>query len=352
MKTYVGEKETTWLFVMLFISRFLLRGINSFVASTGNTAYISIFLCAAAVLLIFWLTNKIIPLIKYNLSELVNKVYGRKIGLVLGSVIFVITVLNASSRLRMFTAAVGDEVMTASPIMYIMLFFGAGAAAAAYFGAEPLTRYSYIAGILMFAASAVVCALNIKHINIENLLPHKGVYSGSIGGIFSHLYMFSDALYLYCMPRFLKSGKSVNKIGTRALAISGTAVTLIAFFYCAAVPYPSSAEFEYPFFRLSALAEASLLLQRMEGFVYLIWIFSGFISVGALAMFAMNIFFEVFDTSDAKGTLPLLIFIIIGAAYSKSDFEKALNYMICITAFIFTPITAVLYRIRSRRTKA
>lgn len=351
MRTYIGERETVWLFVLLFMSRFLLCGINGFVDSAGSMAYISLLVCAAGALLIFWITNKVISLMKYTLGEMMNLAYGKKIGFALRIMIFALTVLNASSKLRMYTAAVGEEVLISSPIMYIMLFFVSAAAAAAFFGIEPLTRYSYIAGILILTVSAVICAMNIKHADLGNLLPTKSMCNRSFFDSFSQLYMFSDVLYLYSLPRFLKSGKSVSKIGMRALTAAGIAAGIITFFYCAAVPYPSSMEFKYPYLRLASLAEASILLQRMEGFVYLVWIFSGFISVGATAVFALNIFSDVFDTSDAKGTLPLLIFIIVVIACSKFDFERALNHLLCIAAFVLPLVTAVPYRVKARRGK-
>lgn len=352
MKTYIGEKETKWLFVMLFTSRAFVGAIHDFISFSGSIAYLNVIVCTVLVFLFLLIVNKINPCMKDDLFSMMRFCYGKPAAVALGTVLTALSFLNTAVRLRMFADAVKGAVLPSSPVIYILLFFAAAAAAVLLLGAEPITRYGYVSAIVIFFLTAIICLFNVRQYNVSNLYPHGGEYVKKLSSGTSMIYMFSDVLYLYIISGFFKSGGAVKRIGIRAAAVSGIAVTLLVLFCCALTPYPATLAFKYSFFRLASLAKSSVVLQRLDGLVYIIWIFTGFVSVGALALFTLITFSETFDTSDTKGTLPLTVFVIVVLAYAGIGFEKVLNILLCAAAFLLPAVTAAVCRIKMKGRKS
>lgn len=341
LKIYIGEKETKWLLIIIFTSHFFVSSLTEFIVLFKNAAYIGVILSALCALLFFEITNKINYHMKYDLINMMKKCYGKTITTVLGTVIVALSVVNVSDLMRTFADAIGNVMLKTSPLAYILLFFAIASAASSLLGIKTLTQYAYIVGGAVTLMLFVIFLMNIKQYDVGNLALNFSK-SDKVPKP-SMPYMFSDIIYLFCISDLFKSGRAVIRVGRRAIIISGAAAALIAFFYCAAVPYPASLTFKYPFLRLASVADASIIFKRLEGLVYIIWIFSGFVSVGALSAFSLNIFSKVFNTSDTFGSLPVMIFIITAAAYMGFCSVKIFNFMFWILSFVLPIVTAMVY---------
>ena len=120
------------------------------------------------------------------------------------------------------------------------------------------------------------------------------------------------------------------RVGIKAAVISAVIIVIVTLAYALCVPYPASSVYEYPFFRLATLANASVLFQRLDGAVYITWIFAeGLICTGALALFWSMIFADGFKCSDYKGSAPLVVLIISALSLSSLKAVKNLKHGVC-----------------------
>ncbi len=341
----IGAKETVWLFIILIISRVTLDAVSVFVHNSGTAAAINsicgLVIAAIAVLI----TN--IAFKNNNIKDVFTGVYGKTGQTALRAVLLVVTILNASRRMTMFSDAIGDFVLETSPMVFILCIFALSVFFASFTGIEALSRFSYLAGICIVLFVGIIVVSSSVEARVENIYPILG--KGRALNVFNMLYVFSDIMYFYLIGSHVANKKKHIELGI--VIKSGIIIAFIAFFYTLCVPYPVSEKFVYPIYRLASLANTSVLIQRLDGLVFLIWIFAGFVSVGALTIFASEIFEDVFKLSDRRGALPVITFVIFLLAITGGGKFGFLDTILSIFAFAVFPVTSVIYKYKSRRRK-
>lgn len=343
---YIGEKETGWLLTVLVTSQIFVRGINGFVSASGTAGAIVSLLCCAIVLVYFWIIDKLKFSHDVGMFDMMRESYGNSATVIIGAVLTVLSALNCSMRLKMFSVAVADIVLPDSPQVYVMLFFAVAMLVAVSVGLEALTRYALPAGMVIALLSAAVVAFNFDSYKLTNIFPLLGRGGEGIASSSGMISMFSDFFYIYILADFFRKKHAVKRVSLKAVALSGIIITSITFFYILAVPYPSSAKFDYPFFRLASLANTSVLFQRLDAFVYVIWLFSGFICTGALALFTIMIFSQTFKLSDYKGIVHAFIFLISAFSLTAKNRFSLVNSLFSTFVFSLLAVTAVVYRFK------
>lgn len=344
---HIGERETKWLLVILVTSRFFLGAVSGFVKAAGTAAAVSAAVCSLLVLLYFAVLGKIRLNSEGGISSMLSMGCGKYLGFAAAALLTVFSVFNASARLREFTNAVGDIILPDSPDAYIIIFFAAVMLAVSFFGTETITRYCLAAGTVILLLAALICLMNISSADLLNVCPPLGNgISGILKGLGS-VYLFSDMLYIYLLEDFFRKKGASGRIGVRAAAVSGVVITVLTLMYTLCVPYPASKFFEYPVFRLAALSNTSVLFQRADGIVYIIWLFSGFISSGALALFTAMLFAKCFRADDYRGCVPAVIFIICALALSKTDLSR-FGAVFAAASFIIVGVAAAVQSFREK----
>ena len=351
MKTYIGERETKWLFFILISSRAYIGAINEFVGNMASNAYIGAAICSATAFLLFFFTNKANPLIRRDLFSMMDVCCSRSITVVIGAFLTVVSALNCSYRLRMFSDAVSEIILPNSPVIYVMIFFAAAMAAVPMFGLEPVTRYGLIIGSVIAALTILAAVFNIGGYEASNLYFFKLDFDGGFVKNGFSVYVFSDIFYLYVISDFFKSGGAVRRTGCRSVAMGGILISALTLLYCLCMPYPASEAFGYPFFRLASLAKSSVVFQRLDGIVYIIWFFLGFICTGSLMLFTLMMFSKTFRCSDFKGVLPAAVFSVFALAYLDLKLEFAVNALMLAAAFVLPAVIIPLYNLKTGRRK-
>lgn len=334
----IGSKETTALFVLLILSRVCLGGINGFVSNSGTAASINVLIGIIISLSVCLLVCKVFS--KEDFGNVFKKTYGRTFGIAVLTILFFVTVLNASMSVRNFTQAIGKYVLPNTPDVMIAAVFSFCIVAVSRFGIESVTRYSLAVFFVFVVLFAIILCFSHTEVQIRNIIPFRG--KGGFGNVFDMVYVFSDIIYMFLIIR------GINKNGAKApfyaLATGGIITAVLVLFYTLCVPYPVSERFSYPLYRLASLANTTVVFQRLDGIVYIIWMFSGFISVGTLGYFAAYLFESAFGISDKRAIVPmiaLLVYFISGISIAEYA-----SFLMSIYAFGILPVTALLYKFR------
>ena len=145
--TNINARETHWLFVMLILSRITLDAVSVFVKNSGTAAVInSVFGFLIAFALLF-VTDRCFKVSSFD--DVARDVYGKFGQKVFGFVFFCITLLNSVRRITMFSDAIGDFVLTASPYAFILIIFAVCAFVTALLGIEAIVRIWFIRIMLL-----------------------------------------------------------------------------------------------------------------------------------------------------------------------------------------------------------
>jgi len=336
-----GVKETVALFVILIISRVSLHAISGFVHNSGTAAAINALCGVLIAVLVCLISGSAFK--KTSFTEAFTISYGKIPGSIVLILFLIVTLINASHRMQIFGDAIGEFILNDTPRMYILLIFGVCVYAAAYSGIETITRYSISVIAAFFVFLTIILLSAHGEVSYVNICPILG--KGSFYNVFNMLYVFADIIYMYFVFEGIKGAKAKNVLSV--VLIGGIVAVVLTLFYTLCIPYPVSEEFSFPLYRLASLANSTVVFQRLDGLVFLIWIFTGFISAGALTLFASMLLAKIARLSDRRAVVPSVTFIVFLMSYIlDGDF---IDVVMSIFAFLILPLTALLLKIKENR---
>jgi len=342
---YIGEKETKWLFVVLITSQVFVSGINIFMGMGGILGAFSAFICTLLMLLYFYVTDKIKKSHDIGFFDMLEESCGKKASITAGTILTLLSVFNCSVKLKTFSVAVTDIILPDSPVSFAMLLFAFSILAVLFFGLEALTRYALPAGIVITVFAAAVGVFNFESYKTSNIFPLFGNGQIAPKSIAGGINMFADVFYVYIIAHYFRKKHAVKRVSLNAIAISGIIITAVVFLFNLAIPYPASGNFNYPFFRFSSLANTSVLFQRLDALVYVIWLFSGFLTTGALVLFTSLIFTQSFGISDYKGVVHTVVFAVLALSFSNKNYV-VMQSVFAAVALLLLLFTVTLYRLK------
>lgn len=330
--------EAVYLFSVLGISYIVISGISGFVENSGSAAGINALVCTLVSFLILGLCEKCIG--GKDVFELTDSVYGKKLRFVIMVLFFVVTVLNASVRLGIYTNAVSEMVLGKTPSEVIAAIFCICAFFSCRFGIKSLSRYSLVLFMLFAVMFAIILCFSASEIKAENIFPVLG--KGGLKNAAGMLYLFSDAVYIILSFR----GRCIPKALRYVPLITGIVSIILTVFYTLCIPYYAADPGVYPLYTLASLANSSVIFQRLDGLVFIIWFFCGFVSVGALSLFATEIFSKNFVLSDRCAVAAPVVLLIFLAWHTSLVDQRTVYTIMTVITFIILPLTAILHRIK------
>jgi len=338
----IGVKETSRLFSILIVSTVTLDAIWGFVHNSGTAAFINAILGLIFVLAVVLFSKKAFK--NSNFEVVLKNLYGNWVSTFLILLLLVLTILSASSRMGIFADAIGEYVLSETPRIFILILFCACIFTAVFFGIEAITRYALSVFIAFSVFLAIILLSSYTEVKAINLSPILG--KGSFINVFDMMYVFSDIIYMYLIIGYVADRKKANNVIIRATLTGGIISVICTLFYTLCVPYPVSKEFLYPLYRLASLSNSSVVFQRLDGLVFLIWMFIGFVSVSALTLFAIIIFARLFKLNDTRAlSAPFSLMVLLIAVDGSVNTEFIRNSMTMYT-FLVLIITSLIYRLK------
>lgn len=334
-----GVRETKWLFFILMISHICLGAIGELTKAMATGGIWGLLLSALVALAIMFVTELCLG---SGGCRSLQSYFGYPLYTTLATVLFVVTLFGTAQRMKDFSLAIGSTVLLQSPAVFILFIMSLASFVVALVGLEAITRYALVASGVFFLFAGALFFTNIPRAEIINIYPLGG--KNGFSNPFCSLYVFSDAVYFFFIQKSINNNKKIPYPISKTIitvSVTGVAITL---FYCLCVPYPASTMYKYPLYRLSLLANSSVVFQRLDGLVYIIWIFFSFISQGALVIFAMDIISDALKLKNKKaiaGTVTLICFLI---SMMDSDFTFFVRLFSVGFAFLIFPVCALLVK--------
>lgn len=338
-----GIRETEWLFYILMISHIVTDGICVLTANFATGAWVAIFVSGLVSLGIFFLLEKFINDPGVNMEN----VLGSKVYAFLSLLLFIITVFNAAERMKIFSYPIGEIVLCHSPGIFILFIMALASFAVAFTGIEAITRYSVIASGFFFVCIGVLVLTNISDAGLINIYPIGG--KNGLINPFSGIKIFSDAVYFFFLKDHLKNNSKTRYPLSKVIIRVALTGVVICFFYSLCVPYPASGIYKYPLYRLAVLANSSVVFQRLDGVVYLIWVFFSFISSGTLALFAITVLADSLKIKNRKALCPAVVLLCFLLSLSRQNTGFMGSFAVSIFSFVLFPGAILWSRLRRKK---
>ena len=161
--------------------------------------------------------------------------------------------------------------------------------------------------------------------------------------------LYTGVLFCFFVPGFISDAKS--KTAFKVTFVAGLFMTLIMLFYNLCIPFPASLKYAYPLHRLSLLANTTLLFQRLDIIVYVLWMLLSFATFGTSALFACNMLSRGLGLKNPKAIAPAVVFLCFLVCMYNLNLEDMFTAVSVLFAFVIFPVVVLCYRIVVGRVK-
>lgn len=335
-----GASEIKWLIVVIVLSDVILKGISNVGSDYGTGAYIPVVISAIVCAVVLMLTNSFFA--HKDFHKVLSSIYGIKPAGFICLSLAVFTLMYASLIMGEYALAIKKFMLPATSEIFILAMMSAALLAVCLTGYEAICRYSSVAAWVFLGFVSVIIFLSLTEAKTENIYPLLG--KGNFKVSLQPFGMFSFVGYYYVISS--KAAGRHKATAFKSLAISFSIIIVLVVIWTLCVPYPLSAKISYPLHRLSLLANNSIIFQRLDGLVFIIWIFSAFISSGALMLIAATVFSEVLGLKNQNAVSPAIVFLAFLLSASGFGFLAFSRTFICLFFLVFMPVSAVICRLK------
>ena len=350
-KIKLNQRQLTLLMSNLLITKMTFSFPRFLFKTSGNGAWIQAIYMSLLAYVILRLSlsffkhtgNKSI----LSLSESLGK---KPLKIAVSLLIAFIIIVHTTTEMRTFLESVKIVLLPKTKIEYILIFFGATVAVGALCGFNALSTINalFFPFCLFFLGSLVLFL--IPTYNINNLFPifGTGVKNIFAGGLLD-MHCFSDLLALNLLYPYIGDIKTIKEGGTRAVLISGTALTLICLAYGMTYPYPYSTEFLLVPYQLSRMVRAGEYFQRFEALFEFVWTLTHLLYSAIYVYILCLVFQDSFKLRSAKSLIPCIVALLCLISFIPASVVELLDTSSLVKRFtapfaLFLPII-ILYQV-------
>lgn len=241
-------------------------------------------------------------------------------------IVSLIIIINVSTEMRTFLESAKIILLPKTKIEYMLIVFGITVAVGGMCGFNALvTINALFFPFCLFFLGALVVFL-IPTYNINNIFPIFGTGAKNIfvNGILD-LHCFSDLLALNLLLPYIGDIKIAKISGTRAVIISGVALTAICLSYGLTYPYPYSTEFLLIPYQLSRMVKAGEYFQRFEALFEFVWTLTHLLYSAIYVYILCMVFQNAFKLRNEKSLIPCIAALVALVSFIPSSVVELLE---------------------------
>lgn len=326
-KLNLNQRQLTLLMTNLLITKMTFSFPRFLFKTSGNGAWIQAIYMS---LLAYVILKLSLSFFEYtgnrsilSLSESIGK---KPLKIAVSLIVAFIIVLHTTTEMRTFLESVKIVLLPKTKIEYILIFFGTTVAIGALCGFNALTTINALFfPFCLFFLVALILFL-IPTYNINNIFP---IFGTGIKRIFADglldMHCFSDLLALNILYPYIGDIKTIKKSGTRAVIISGTALTLICLAYGLTYPYPYSTEFLLIPYQLSRMVRAGEYFQRFEALFEFVWTLTHLLYSAIYVYILCLVFRSSFNLEGSRALLPCIVALLSLVSFIPSSVVELLD---------------------------
>ncbi len=356
MKYKLKSREMTSIFINLITVKMLFTYPRYIVERCLNGGWISVGVCLAAALAIYYLTQLVyLKTGRISILSQAEVIGGRYFKAFVGLVIIALLMMNIAPMVRAFPEAIKTALLQNTPMLIIVSLLAIAVAVGAGFGIDALGRtasvFLPVAGIFVLGFFIMLA----PYYKVTNLFPFSltdVLVRGS-----SSLSVFADIFVLNLLLPYAEDMKAIKKSGMTAIIIGGITGFLIVLAYCLVYPYPSSARFIVPMYQLSRVVRIGTYFQRLESIFEFVWSISILIYTSIYLFVMSDTFKHSFGLKHYKPVVFPVLVILLRLVFWEESYTDALRSNFVVSAimypvfYILPLLFGLLYLAKERRRK-
>ena len=320
-------RQLTLLISNLLITKMTFSFPSFLFKTSGNAAWIqAIYMSLFAYTLLrisfsfFQVTgNKSI----LQLSESIGK---KPLKIAVSLVISFIIIIHMATEMRTFIESAKIILLPKTKIEYMMLFFGIVVTIGAMGGVNALATINALFFPFCLFFLVVLVVFLVPTYNLNNIFPifGTGIKDIFVSGLLD-MHCFSDIIALNLLLPFVGDIKTARESGTKAILISGIALTVICLSYGLTYPYPYSTEFLLVPYQLSRMVKAGEYFQRFEALFEFVWTLTHLLYSSIYAYILCLVFGDTFKLKNEKSLIPCIVALLSLIAFIPSSVVELLD---------------------------
>lgn len=326
-KIRLNQRQLTMLMSNLLITKMTFSFPRFLFKTSGNAAWIQAIYMS---LLAYMILRLSLSFFKYTgnksilqLSESLGK---KPLKIAVSLIVSFIIIIHITTEMRTFLESVKIVLLPKTKIEYILIFFGTTVAIGALCGFNSLSTINALFfPFCLFFLGALVLFL-IPTYNINNIFP---VFGTGVKDVFLNslldMHCFSDLLALNLLYPYIGDIKTIKASGTKAVLISGIALTLICLAYGLTYPYPYSTEFLLIPYQLSRMVRAGEYFQRFEALFEFVWTLTHLLYSAIYVYILCLVFENTFKLRAAKSLIPCVVALLSLVSFIPASVVELLD---------------------------
>lgn len=326
-KIRLNPRQLTLLMSNLLITKMTFSFPRYLFKTSGNAAWIQAIYMSLLAYIVLRLS---LSFFKYTgnksilqLSEILGK---KPLKIAVSLIVAFIIIIHTTTEMRTFLESAKIILLPKTKIEYMLIFFAAAVTTGALFGFNSLaTINALFFPFCLFFLGALVLFL-IPTYNINNIFP---IFGTGVKDVFANslldMHCFSDLLALNLLYPYIGDIKTIEKSGTKAVLISGTALTIICLAYGLTYPYPYSTEFLLIPYQLSRMVRAGEYFQRFEALFEFVWTLTHLLYSAIYVYILCLVFENAFKLRATRALIPCIVALLSLVSFIPASVVELLD---------------------------
>ncbi len=350
-KNGFGGWETGCLTINLMIYRIFTKIPAMFARMGGAAAFLSSVISGIVGLFLILLLLKLFERHKSgNLLDVAEKSFGKVGGFLAMLFLLGYIAVCAIYNLQEFSELIKLIAFPTSPLWFVKIFLIVASGIGAFCGIRAIfkTHATFIPILVALTLLVVVSAM--RYGNVENLFPVLGNGAENIlkGGL-SGAFIYSDIILILMLNPFGEDRKKLKDVAWRSSVVGIIINCIVVFALNFTIPYPSSAEANFPIYSLLKEVWYGRFFQRVDAIYMLFLAISAMLQISVLVFLAGKLLKQTAKTETMRiYILPicLTLFMLSLISEAKGYFTLDWLYLSGAIAVAVTFATAVSGRRR------
>jgi len=347
-----SPRETFYLTLALLTNRIFTNYPLIYTKTSGNGAPLSVLLSEIFVLIaVSFLSTRFFNFKNGNILSAVRNKFGKTATYLLSSAIIFYLLLSSFYLLTEITDFAKLVAFPTAPFWFIAVFFVLAAVVGASGGSKTLFRASGFITLFFIFSGLIIILSVLFQSDFTNLFPLMGTgISNTVGKGFSGISMYADILLLL----LIKPDSSDPKPFRRAVIWASVAALafnlLVILTYTAKIPYPISAQEQFPAYLLMKEVYFGRFFQRMDAIFLLSTCLCGMFSLSLNILILSGLLKQVFGITHRYISVYSTAFLLFFTAAIPFRLPVHLLVWSALSMFGIFLTAAIFYRKERIRT--
>ncbi len=358
VKSKIGTISAILLTLSIAVSYITSSLPRTFINETKSAALLNIIYITVVVLFIIILFCKLFEKFPgLDLLDISKFLGGNILKNIVGGFFIVYFTISSSIMLRNFCEGLVVVYYPLTNYIFVILTFIISIYLVNKLSFNATINTSSIVFPLVLLSSILLFCGNLDNFSFRRIYPiiGDGFYNTFILGL-KNIGAFGGICYLYFLPPMLKEPQKFKKIAIISVISTGLFILLCVGTLLFMFSFFITADEIMPLFSAARYIEFGSFFQRFESIFLLIWIISFCCFLSITCKFSAHIFNKMFNLSDIKPILNIIVLLIFGLSllpqnYAIANFLETniYRYLRIAVGFILGITILILANLKKRK---